>query len=356
MIWLRYSVILSMCLASYPAPPLQSPAGENTDLKIAKRNILAKEKEYLRDNPMSSELRQFIKRMKRRTKFKRELDQKHMYVVKDGGVVSVDKVNTRDVNIDVGNPEEGVIAGKYTVIPLIIPFNNGVQDTCEVNLTTPRVTTTTKGKERTASTKRAVIATTSYDEEARNPVTGKSARVSGPKREKLLNNVIKELMQFENEANLSPESALCNVSGDWDSYAGGMQIRIYPREPRIPVVVIVPREPPTEGFLTNNEWNVTAVVPYKRASLIALTAVSNKIKQLAIFIGECRVCEGAETISGNWLMQRRSKSCKDREMAHTIISDVLRKNNIRKLQHEHLVQMSSTPVNEGSENDLSNIS
>ncbi|CAH1973426.1 unnamed protein product [Acanthoscelides obtectus] len=51
--------------------------------------------------------------------------------------------------------------------------------------------------------------------------------------------------------------------------------------------------------------------------------------------GECRVCENQESITGSWMVGRKSRSCKDREETHQFFTDVLRKNNVRELQAAH---------------------
>ncbi|XP_074038479.1 uncharacterized protein [Leptinotarsa decemlineata] len=385
--WVKYKILITILLAAITLA-CQASDTKNTDLlKIVKRNLLAKEREYLKSKPMSEDLRDFIRKMKKRSKFKRELDKKHLYVVKDGNIVPLSNIKTRDADLSFDNGEQDTVGGKYTVIPLIIPFHDILSE-CDEGIVNKRAT---KDEETTLLSTTKLIPTTLTESTLTEPTSTeptsteptsteptsteptsiettlmtttsrKTTTVSEPeedstddffegthaevttKSDKLLSNVIKELMQFESETRPSPETSLCNVSGDWDSYAGGVQIRIIPKNsPHRPKVKVVPREPPMEGFLSTYTWNVSAWVPFKQASLIALTAVSNHVKKLATFIGECRICEGVETISGNWLMQRRSKSCKDREVAHTIISDVLRRNNIRKLQHDHLVEISAS--------------
>lgn len=158
---------------------------------------------------------------------------------------------------------------------------------------------------------------------------------------------IKELVTFEKKSRPQGEASLCNVTGDWDSFAGGMQIRVsfgFGIPSKSPKISLVTLEPPREGFLTDNNWNATGIAPFPNSSMISFTVVSTTTKKLAMFLGECRICEGAESITGFWMLRRRSKNCKDREEANAFFSDVLRKNNVRRLQHEHLDELVSTIV------------
>uniref|UniRef100_A0A6P7GGK4 Uncharacterized protein LOC114342292 n=1 Tax=Diabrotica virgifera virgifera TaxID=50390 RepID=A0A6P7GGK4_DIAVI len=334
----------------------------------AKRNLLCREKQYLQKQPMSSELRNFIKRHKRsasstKSRIKHSIED-NMYVFKDGNIVPLNKITKRNKdnrnnnNTNTNNTIDVRQKGQYKVLPLIVPLT---PDPCVES------TRTTTAKPAVKTTCIAVTATNTptsntpfvlgrhhqpveeIDVEQEELEEGKQST------EHILSKVIQdvqELIKLQNEPKLDGESTLCNVTGDWDSYAGGMQIRIVRgNQLKTLKATIVPKEPPGEGFLADSDWKVTALMPFQYSYMLAIIALSEKGKRVAMFCGECRSCEGSDTISGYWMIRRKSKNCKDREEANQFISDVLRKNNVRKLQKEHLAVISPTAAHHVANED-----
>ncbi|CAH1174187.1 unnamed protein product [Phaedon cochleariae] len=359
---LAYCLFLSLLAHTLISVPVPTKTMKREELlNIIKKNFLSREKEYLKKQPLSDDLKSFIQRVKRRANPPKKRDSfqnadtEHMYVVHNGDIVPLSDIKDRGLESNFIESN-----GDVTLDDRQFPsVNENVTETCEE---TPRGTFAALALETsTKVTKRITDGSDGHGsatEEQSEESDSDSPNESTTANVKLLSKVIKDvedLIKYQNDAKPTSETTLCNVTGDWDSYAGGMQLRIYLREnTHNPKVRIVPREPPMEGFLSATKWNVTALVPYRHSSMIAIMAVSQKGRRIAAFIGECRVCEGDETISGNWMVTRRSKSCKDREEANTFISDVLRKNNIRRLQAAHLSEITSSTaesdISDNSEN------
>ncbi|CAG9864714.1 unnamed protein product [Phyllotreta striolata] len=318
---------------------LESHFADEDIFKIVKRNLICREKEYLKTRPLSENLKDFIKRAKRHNKGKRNKDviQEKMYILKGGEVVPFKQLNIRDTG-EYNTKGDALLQGRFTVVPLIIPREN---TSSEID----QETTCIDDEEMTTNT------TTTSNTTALEKVTDEydMVPIEATTKGELIGKVIKdikELVNFERKSRPQGEASLCNVTGDWDSFAGGMQLRITfafaNPTPKVPRIAIVPLEPPGEGFLTDNTWNATGISPFPNSSMISLTMVSSTSKKIATFLGECRICDGSESVTGFWMLRRRSKNCKDREEANAFFSDVLRKNNVRRLQHEHLEEIAST--------------
>ncbi|KAJ8944308.1 hypothetical protein NQ314_009498 [Rhamnusium bicolor] len=262
---------------------------------VAKRSLLLKEHEFLKVKPLSNEMKSFISKYKRKAEDNIGGDTRY----------EDEKSNQNERDEDEKSPNQEEI----------------------VSVPAPQTTLTTSVATMMPNT----------------PYTKKQNDAA------FLNKVlqdVQELVKYEKEGkSLSNEGSLCNVMGDWDSDAGGMQLRIDAgnNTSRTPDIKLVEREPQVEGgFLCDGRWNITGHLPFNHSSVMILIAVSNRRKRVATFIGECRICEGTETITGDWMVGRGSRNCKDRQESHTFFSDVLRKNNIRPLQKAHLKEITPT--------------
>ncbi|CAH1098886.1 unnamed protein product [Psylliodes chrysocephalus] len=345
-ILIRYNLIIILFLIIFTDSLLQSGYEDENIMKIVKRNLLCREKEYLKTRPLSENLKSFIRRVKRENKYSkvkrnRGSIQDNMYVLRGGDIIPLKQLNVRDTGEykDITQKGDNVLQGKFTVVPLIVPRENAstddVQTTCIYDEENTTISTTA-----TANISAIEKVTDEYD------MVPVEATTKGELLGKVIKD-IKELVTFEKKSRPQGEASLCNVTGDWDSFAGGMQIRVsfgFGIPSKSPKISLVTLEPPREGFLTDNNWNATGIAPFPNSSMISFTVVSTTTKKLAMFLGECRICEGAESITGFWMLRRRSKNCKDREEANAFFSDVLRKNNVRRLQHEHLDELVSTIV------------
>lgn len=322
--------------------------------QVSKQNLLSKELQYIKSNPISEELKSFINRYKRKAgypfqKREKELDKEHMYVVKDGDIVPLNEMEAKETEI-VPPPTED--DEKFTVIPLIVPITvsrdrNATATCTEEEIIIP----VTKSTEETTTfrifrepIRRVHVTTTEKADETEEERETPSASVNP----KLLNRVFQDIKQLitDQEIPKGAESAVCSVNGDWDSVAGGKQIRISTQnDTHHPEAYLVDREPPMEeGFFKEGNWTISALVPYLKASILVLNAHTIKGKKyVAVFIGECKICEQEESISGHWLIERQSKDCSDRQVSHKFISDVLKKNNVRHLQQQHLNSLVTVP-------------
>lgn len=163
---LKYSIsILTIFFIYKVSGEMSSNLRRNARLyEISKRNLLSKEREYLKSNPLSNELRSFINRYKRRTKHivKRDdeklIDKEHMYVVKDGEIVPFSEMNNSSKVLDVKFTNG--LDDKFTVLPLIVPVTVSKVETkpkCDENSssteeeTTQTTTTTSERTEKNAS-------------------------------------------------------------------------------------------------------------------------------------------------------------------------------------------------------------
>ncbi|KAJ8919947.1 hypothetical protein NQ315_006476 [Exocentrus adspersus] len=346
--------------------------------RIAKRNFLSRERDYLKTKPLSDDLRLFIRRQRRRApvflaKYKRNDEAKepeHMFVVDNGNIVPLD--NMTDVTaVPNANPSE---LGNFTVIPLVIPitvkmFTNATlcrNETSDSSEDDVRSTESLRQSDKRTAVEEQVVekpVKLAEREEPKPPPTSpKTTKETTPSTELIIENAlstlksdsmrflnkvlndVQDLISYEKEGKSTGnnEGAMCTVIGDWDTNAGGMQLQISLRNESLnsPKVEVVEQEPAAEkGFLRACQWNITSYMPFNHSSLMILTAVSDK--SVASFIGDCRICQGAETITGSWMVARRSADCKDRQQTHSFFSDVMRKSNIRRLQKEHLDELST---------------
>lgn len=364
--YLIYGFVFIFIIVEHHANARPSPdLLKNAKLyQVSKRNLLSREMEYFKSNPLSTALKSFINRYKRKARYpikkrEKELDKDNMYVVKDGEIVPLRDLDLTTKEVAIVPPMTGE-DDRFTVIPLIIHVtvskDRNDTITCEEEETPDTICREpyTKCRELTTKyfreepikrehiTRRVVIVEKEETEDEHDTP-------SGTVNPRLLNRVFDDIKQLisDQELNKGVESTICSVNGDWDSVAGGMQIRITTlNDTRHPEVHLVEREPPMEdGFFKEGNWTLTALVPYTKSSLIVLNAHTLRGKKyLAAFIGECKICDQQESISGHWLIERQSKDCTDRQVSHRFISDVLKKNNVRHLQQEHLNSLVTVPT------------
>lgn len=152
---------------------------------------------------------------------------------------------------------------------------------------------------------------------------------------------------------------ICNLNGSWISDAAGMRFDImYKNSTRKKFRIhVADRIPPNEdGFLCDGNWTVFGELPFFHSGMVIALAVHEKDKHIATFIGtsgttplsffcnlavvgECRICEGSESVTGTWLVGRSSRDCKDQKAAHKILSDVWRREQGHMLRKKHLQQL-----------------
>lgn len=140
-ILIRYNLIIILFLVIFTDSLLQSGYEDENIMKIVKRNLLCREKEYLKTRPLSENLKSFIRRVKRENKYSkvkrnRGSIQDNMYVLRGGDIIPLKQLNVRDTGEykDITQKGDNVLQGKFTVVPLIVPRENAstddVQTTC----------------------------------------------------------------------------------------------------------------------------------------------------------------------------------------------------------------------------------
>lgn len=140
-ILIRYNLIIILFLIIFTDSLLQSGYEDENIMKIVKRNLLCREKEYLKTRPLSENLKSFIRRVKRENKYSkvkrnRGSIQDNMYVLRGGDIIPLKQLNVRDTGEykDITQKGDNVLQGKFTVVPLIVPRENAstddVQTTC----------------------------------------------------------------------------------------------------------------------------------------------------------------------------------------------------------------------------------
>lgn len=347
---------ITSALTSVKTRPVSNTEQNNKLYEISKRNLLSKELEYIKSNPLSKELRSFINRYKRKATFPqkrdKELNQEGMFVVKDGDIVPLKEMqSTVKESNDLFTDEDE----RFTVIPLIVPITvsreRNSSATCgeselrrEESTTFVPVVTRDESLRRHYTTHRIRTQKQTKDETEEEVET--TVQTANPK---LLNKVFEDMKELitDQKSSKGSEQSICSVNGDWDSVAGGIQIRIVTQQndTHHPQVYLAERDPPMdEGFFKEGNWSISGLIPYSKYPILILNAHTIKAKKLvAVFIGECKICEEEESITGHWLIERQSKDCSDRQVSHRFVSDVLKKNNVRSLQQQHLNSLVTVP-------------
>ncbi|XP_030755388.1 uncharacterized protein LOC115881836 isoform X2 [Sitophilus oryzae] len=239
----------------------------------ARRELARRTREYLRTNPMSDDLRQFIQEARRSRRKKRDRDDNR------------------------NNNEETTHRGR---------FGDGDQ---------------ISEKEETV-----------VDSVIKNKLksTSESTALS-----KVLEDV-ESLINSQRKQKSANDGALCSVYGFWDSKAAGVSFHIRKSDDQ-DTIIMKKTEPATEeGFMQRTRWNVTILIPFEQKAQVIISGVCQKNHRIVAFLGECRVCEGSEAIVGDWMVGRPSSGCKDQKASHAFFADVIRKNNIETLREEHL--------------------
>ncbi|XP_064214225.1 uncharacterized protein LOC103312381 isoform X1 [Tribolium castaneum] len=330
---------------------------QQTDLVVAKRSLLEREREFFKTRPMSPDLRSFIQRYKRknfdkrqsekRNKRSQEIAENQLYIVQNGQLVPLRNMKGFKRSEEKKPEPEG-----FTVVPLVIP----------INMKNPAVkfVKTRMLSEENAQLKSGAVpagqagggapeASTPapQNEEAKPPeveemISGEEENSNSTREEKeVLHKILQDvegLMQWKSEGN-KKEGVICNINGSWISDAAGMRFDVcYQNSTRKKFRIhVADRIPPNEdGFLCDGNWTVFGEIPFMHSGMVIALAVHEKDRHIATFIGECRICEGSETVTGTWLVARSSRDCKDQKAAHKVLSDVWKREQAHTLRKKHL--------------------
>ncbi|ENN78380.1 hypothetical protein HUJ04_003977 [Dendroctonus ponderosae] len=350
---------------------------EDEQLWQEARNELARRtREYIKNNPISSDLQAFIDELRSPKRRKRQ-DHNNMYAIKDGNVVPLATLEEQLFT-------QSHLGANFTVVPLIIPI------ALENNMTLKQKESTEdsllsdngNGGFQGGNSQRAILGRgqgligirdrnrghkLEDSEDASLETPNRAAVVESPRintqtEETVVDNLIDDKLKSTSEStelnrvledvqNLivaskkgkgsSKEGALCNVSGYWDSDAGGISFHIKKTDSETEIAMRSTEPPSEDGFIAQDKWNATARIPFSQSSQIIITLTAYKGRRVALFLGECRICDGSETITGDWVLGRTSSDCKDQKAAHSFISDIFRKNNIEKLREAHIKKIST---------------
>ncbi|CAG9761837.1 unnamed protein product [Ceutorhynchus assimilis] len=334
-------------LHAYYCNSLQTKNDDQQLWEMARKSLAQRTREYIKDHPISEDLQSFIDEINHS---KREKRQGNMYAIKNGDVVPLEQLEEQF------NTESNLGPG-FTVVPLLIPIplQNTVtlknRDTTENNDNDDPALWRQKGNHM----KHYLSANKDDDDKqavVNNLVEDKlKATSSDPSVDlsKVLADV-QNLISAQKKSN-SMEGALCNVSGFWNSQSGGKRFHIK-RSPDEVKITMRSTEPPTEDGFIKNAWNISAEIPFAQAAQVIIRLTAHKGKKVALFLGECRVCDGSETITGDWLVSRISNNCKDQKAAHSFISDVFRKDNTETLKKAHLKVLASLTAHPTTSTEL----
>ncbi|XP_068918003.1 uncharacterized protein [Tenebrio molitor] len=325
--------IIGICLLILASAASKSKE-EHGNLAVAKRSLIERERELFKSQPMSDDLRTFIEKYKRkeqkRSQDKRDkrsgaLNENLLYVIHNGQLVPIKSLKDSKRSDD----ERRADVDSFTVVPLIIPIK--AQDSKLVKTRTldeelqsppekvseaPGAASTQLPEKATKEKPESEEAEAGIDDE-----NGNSTKEETQVLHKILQDV-EGLMQSKHEGN-KKEGFICNLNGSWISDAAGMRFDImYKNSTRKKFRIhVADRIPPNEdGFLCDGNWTVFGELPFFHS-------------------GECRICEGSESVTGTWLVGRSSRDCKDQKAAHKILSDVWRREQGHMLRKKHLQQL-----------------
>ncbi|XP_050304995.1 uncharacterized protein LOC126742385 isoform X1 [Anthonomus grandis grandis] len=354
----------------------------------AKRELAERTREYIKNNPISDELRSFIEELSktasedRKRRFSRsKLDNpfkqadhqrrkrqeySNLYAIKDGDVVPLYKI---EENLNTASN----LGDNFTVVPLIIPIpleNNITLKSTSVEPTIESFGGVDGGKAilgrgqalaAVHAAKMNQAAINSDGKEATEEtvvdslVEDKLKSTKGDDSVTALSRVLEDVQNLINAQSKgkksSKEGNLCNVTGYWDSELGGVTFHIKKKDNGT-AISMKPTEPPSEeGFIGEQKWNISARIPFPQSAQVIITLTAHKGRRVALFLGECRVCDGSETITGDWLVGRTSSDCKDQKASHSFVSDVMRKNNVQTLRAAHLAALTNFTSSSTTEMD-----
>ncbi|XP_066148183.1 uncharacterized protein [Euwallacea fornicatus] len=330
----------------------------------ARREIARRTQDYVRENPMSHDLQAFIERLRRPERNKRQ-NHNDTYALKDGEVLPPVKLEDDLV-------AEPNLGDNFTVAPVIVPIPLGNGVTLK-KTTETAIEDSSSGSSAGSTTTGGQVVTDngeSYavDAKLRRDRTGYSTTSPAGKTEEIvvdsliderlkstsetsqLQRVLKDMQSLidASDKGSTKEGALCNVEGYWDSESAGVtfHIKMVDGEAEVAMKSLEPAS--EDGFVSKDKWNISAKRPFFKSAQIVLTLNSYNERKVALFLGECRVCEGSETITGDWLVGRPSSDCKNQKASHSFVSDVFRKNNVETLREAHLKKVftptTGTPI------------
>ncbi|XP_048525014.1 uncharacterized protein LOC109536199 isoform X2 [Dendroctonus ponderosae] len=298
---------------------------EDEQLWQEARNELARRtREYIKNNPISSDLQAFIDELRSPKRRKRQKESTEDSLLSDNG----------NGGFQGGNSQRAILGRGQGLIG-IRDRNRGhkLEDSEDASLETPNRAAVVESPRINTQTEETVVDNL-IDDKLKS--TSESTELN-----RVLEDVQNLIVASKKGKGSSKEGALCNVSGYWDSDAGGISFHIKKTDSETEIAMRSTEPPSEDGFIAQDKWNATARIPFSQSSQIIITLTAYKGRRVALFLGECRICDGSETITGDWVLGRTSSDCKDQKAAHSFISDIFRKNNIEKLREAHIKKIST---------------
>ncbi|XP_049819353.1 uncharacterized protein LOC109595210 isoform X2 [Aethina tumida] len=363
---MRILIFLSVIISIQSSLPNKET---NPDLLArAKRNFQRRQRRFVLEQGVSPDLQSFINSFQSIKRSKRtDFDKSHMYVIKDGEVVPLADVHVPDISSLTSNSDsqdkETTKISQVPIAPAAIAAVENVQNfpphenisnaskPCpgtsdlisnnSVNNSTNGTTNGALGKMAQDFTVLPLVV----------PLGDDSGHMGNAKDDLIIDRILEDVeglaqMKHSKSSKFSGiDGSACNATGSWISTAGGMELTIPLTEGNETKKVelrktISPLSSP--GFLLEGGWSLSAQLPFQHSSIVLLLGTRKEGKKIATFIGECKVCGGSEMISGDWMIGRASSDCKDQKAAHSMLSDVLRKDNVQQLHESHMKELGKT--------------
>ncbi|KAL1518224.1 hypothetical protein ABEB36_001882 [Hypothenemus hampei] len=265
----------------------------------AKRDLVRRTHEYIKRNPISGQLRAFIEGLATRSKRQNLND---MYAIKDGDVVPLNSLQGKFEGAD------SISNAGFTVVPLIVPIP--LENTITMK-------TTEKGQpdvEDESTSQRAILG-----------------------REY-------QMKKYRERVFMNTDNFIVNT----DDFIGNSDVIQEEYVTSTPTTTVAAATTITTTTTTTGTTDDFDKVLEDVQKLLKKNHGSHKEGALCNVSGywdsesggECRICEGTEMITGDWLVGRTSTDCRDQKAAHSFISDIFRRNNVEPLRKEHLEKVS----------------
>ncbi|KRT84372.1 hypothetical protein AMK59_2483 [Oryctes borbonicus] len=150
-----------------------------------------------------------------------------------------------------------------------------------------------------------------------------------------LDEILESVESLADQKHVANEDFPCQVNGSWISEAGGVRLEISHKGNNLLDVAISEavgrtKKTPAQGFLSENSWNITGLIPLEKKSMVILNAVDDSENQLATFIGECKAYSRfIQVIWGHWLVGRSSNATSESIFSQEMFLDVFERESIR---------------------------
>ncbi|GLV33654.1 hypothetical protein CBL_11460 [Carabus blaptoides fortunei] len=173
----------------------------------------------------------------------------------------------------------------------------------------------------------------------------------------LLQEIVEELHELR-ESGTVTQGLSCILYGHWKSQIGGMALNITGQNYTFensslqnssksismhqnitgPLIVDLYESTKlisiTKHPVLNGNWTLVGHVPSVINGTLILNAENRFNKHVAVYIGQCRICEGAEIITGQWLIHYNVKDCRNMETSQMVRGDVFTRIELNSEEHK----------------------